>query len=63
VLKNIFIFSFLKDEDVENAIDKFKKGIKMFHEIAYPPYKNLHIAQESLRSCLAISGNIFEIPK
>ncbi|KAG5667579.1 hypothetical protein PVAND_015556 [Polypedilum vanderplanki] len=46
-------------ENIEAAINAFITGIEMFHKVAVPPHKDLHIAQESLRACIAASGNVF----
>lgn len=57
---DFFILS-LKVENVDAAITSFKSGIELFHKVALPPHKDLHIVQESLRACLATAGNTFEL--
>lgn len=55
------IFQFNQGENVRDAIRSFKGGIELFHKVALPPHKDLHIAQESLRACLATAGNTFDL--
>jgi len=50
-------FSRLQAEDEVAAIKHFKDGIELFHKVAVAPHKAMHIAQESLRSCLSQAGN------
>lgn len=54
-------FQFNQAENVRDAIRSFKGGIELFHKVALPPHKDLHIAQESLRACLATAGNTFDL--
>lgn len=71
VLMNVRIFIFSRFlnfyshicqvENVDDAIKSFKAGIEMFHKVALPPHKDLHIAQEALRACLSTAGNTFEV--
>lgn len=46
-------------EKISEAIEKFKVGINLFYKVALPPHKDTHIAQESLRTCLADNGNTY----
>lgn len=46
-------------ERIPEAIEKFKVGLNLFYKVALPPHKDTHIAQESLRTCYADSGNTF----
>ncbi|CRL06484.1 CLUMA_CG019432, isoform A [Clunio marinus] len=48
-------------ENVNDAVQSFKTGIEIFHKVALPPHRDLHIAQESLRACLSTEGNTFEL--
>lgn len=57
----MFILFFNQIEKVDDAIKSFKSGIELFHKVALPPHKDLHIAQESLRACLSTSGNTFDL--
>lgn len=58
---DIFILPFQQIEKVDDAITSFKSGIQLFHKVALPPHRDLHIAQESLRACLSTSGNTFDL--
>ncbi|CAG4941880.1 unnamed protein product [Colias eurytheme] len=51
----------MEEEKAQEAISKLCKGVNLFHEIAKPPHKDTHLAQESLRSCFATSGNVFVV--
>jgi SET and MYND domain-containing protein 4 len=51
---------FLQTEQVDQAIECLKTGIKLFHQVAVPPHEDLHYAQESLRACIATNGNTFK---
>lgn len=44
-------------ERVEEAARLLSKGISLFYQVAVPPYKATHLAEESLRSCFADFGN------
>ncbi|KFB39589.1 AGAP002999-PA-like protein [Anopheles sinensis] len=48
----------MANEQVDQAIELLKKGITIFSQVAVPPHKATHIAQEALRSCLADKGNV-----
>ncbi|XP_072930966.1 SET and MYND domain-containing protein 4 [Epargyreus clarus] len=48
----------------ERAMDATKvlcEAIDTFHEVAHPPQRDTHIAQESLRSCYAAFGNVHTV--
>uniref|UniRef100_A0A182N656 SET domain-containing protein n=1 Tax=Anopheles dirus TaxID=7168 RepID=A0A182N656_9DIPT len=47
----------MADERVDEAIELLTKGIKLFAQVAVPPHKPTHVAEESLRSCYADKGN------
>ncbi|XP_053681108.1 SET and MYND domain-containing protein 4 [Anopheles nili] len=47
----------LEDERVDEAVELLKKGISLFSQVAVPPHKPIHLAEESLRSCFADKGN------
>lgn len=36
----------------------FIRGINLFYTVAVPPHRDTHIAQESLRQCFAVVGDI-----
>ncbi|XP_026741665.1 SET and MYND domain-containing protein 4 [Trichoplusia ni] len=48
----------MDDERPEEAITTMCSAIDIFHEVARPPHRDTHLAQEALRSCYAVSGNI-----
>lgn len=52
------IFSFIQKENTSEAIKEFVSGIELFYTVALAPHKNTHIAQESLRTCLADQGSV-----
>lgn len=43
---------------LNEAARTFIDGINMFYEVAAPPHRDTHIAQESLRTCLSNIGKI-----
>lgn len=49
---------FMDEENAAEAIDLMTSSIDDFHEVARCPHKETHLAQESLRTCFACSGNI-----
>lgn len=52
----------LMDEEKSlDAIIAMSESIDMFYEIARPPHRETHLAQEALRSCYASNGNIHVI--
>ncbi|GLV38670.1 SET and MYND domain containing class 4 member 2 [Carabus blaptoides fortunei] len=53
-------FDAMEAQQPETAIKVLPKAIDMFHSIACPPHKTTHMAQESLRTCLADTGNVYE---
>ncbi|KAM3956896.1 SET and MYND domain containing, class 4, member 2 [Aphomia sociella] len=48
----------MEAEQPEDAIAVMCEAIDTYHEIARPPHKDTHLAQESLRTCFAIHGNV-----
>ncbi|XP_060809650.1 SET and MYND domain-containing protein 4 [Amyelois transitella] len=49
----------LMDEGrTEEATESMCNGIDLFHEVARPPHRDTHLAQESLRACFATAGNV-----
>ncbi|CAK1555037.1 unnamed protein product [Leptosia nina] len=52
---------FMEEEKIEDAITSFCKGVQIFHEVAAPPDRDTHLAQESLRTCFAAFGNVHSI--
>ncbi|XP_038216468.1 SET and MYND domain-containing protein 4-like [Zerene cesonia] len=51
----------MDEENPQEAISKLCKGVDLFHEVAKPPHKDTHLAQESLRSCYATFGNVYVV--
>ncbi|XP_028164357.1 SET and MYND domain-containing protein 4 [Ostrinia furnacalis] len=45
-------------ERIEDAITTLCEAVDQYHEIAHPPHRDTHIAQEALRSCFASYGNV-----
>lgn len=45
-------------ERIEEAITTMCEAIDLYHEIARPPHRDTHLAQEALRSCFASFGNV-----
>ncbi|KAL0902216.1 hypothetical protein ABMA27_000140 [Loxostege sticticalis] len=45
-------------ERIDDAITAMCDAIDLYHEIARPPHRETHIAQEALRSCFSASGNV-----
>lgn len=46
------------DRNPRAAAIAFINGINLFYTVAAPPHRSTHIAQESLRTCLAAIGHI-----
>ncbi|XP_075991128.1 SET and MYND domain containing, class 4, member 2 [Anticarsia gemmatalis] len=47
--------------DEENSLEATTtmcEAIDLYHEIARPPHRDTHLAQEALRSCFAVNGNV-----
>lgn len=42
----------------DEASELLIPAIDSFHEVARPPHKETHVAQEALRSCFAVKGNV-----
>ncbi|CAH4038989.1 unnamed protein product [Pieris brassicae] len=53
----------LMDQENLDAVSSLCKGVNLFHEVATPPHRDTHLAQESLRVCFAASGNIYKLPE
>lgn len=51
----------MEAEQLKEAISTLSDAIDLFHEIARPPHRETHLAQEALRSCFATSGNIHKV--
>lgn len=49
-------------ERIDDAITAMCDAIDLYHEIARPPHRETHIAQEALRSCFSASGNVHVVP-
>lgn len=49
----------IEADKIVEAKERLALGINMFHKIAPPPHRDTHIAQESLRTCLADNGNTY----
>lgn len=65
ILKTLIQFQegakLMDDERPEEAITTMCSAIDIFHEVARPPHRDTHLAQEALRSCYAVSGNIHTV--
>ncbi|KAJ0183945.1 hypothetical protein K1T71_000368 [Dendrolimus kikuchii] len=48
----------MDEEKPEDAIAVMAKAIDLYHEVARGPHLETHLAQEALRSCYAINGNV-----
>lgn len=48
----------MADRKPREAAIAFIDGINLFHTVAVPPHRSTHIAQESLRTCMAVIGHI-----
>ncbi|XP_055636198.1 SET and MYND domain-containing protein 4 isoform X2 [Toxorhynchites rutilus septentrionalis] len=51
----------MEDERADEAINLLSKGIELFYQIAVPPHKPTHVAEESLRVCFADQGNAYRV--
>ncbi|CAG9789007.1 unnamed protein product [Diatraea saccharalis] len=51
----------MEAENTEDAIRIMCDAIDMYHEVAWAPHRDTHLAQEALRSCFASSGNVHVI--
>lgn len=49
----------IEADKIMEAKERLTLGINMFHKIAAAPHRDTHIAQESLRTCLADNGNTY----
>lgn len=49
---------FMAERKPREAATAFIDGINLFYTAAAPPHRSTHIAQESLRTCLAAIGHI-----
>lgn len=49
---------FMAERKPREAAIAFINGINLFYTAAVPPHRSTHIAQESLRTCLAAIGHI-----
>lgn len=47
----------MEAEKREEAISTLSGAINLFYEVARPPHRETHLAQEALRSCFASAGN------
>ncbi|XP_026758379.1 SET and MYND domain-containing protein 4 [Galleria mellonella] len=48
----------MESERLDDAIAVLCDAIDTYHDIARPPHKDTHLAQESLRACFAMKGNV-----
>ncbi|XP_044759990.1 SET and MYND domain-containing protein 4 [Coccinella septempunctata] len=46
----------------DDSIQILTRALDTFHEIAAPPHKETHLAEETLRACYADRGNTFQVP-
>ncbi|XP_051161760.1 SET and MYND domain-containing protein 4-like [Leptopilina boulardi] len=44
-------------EKPKDAVNKFKKALKIFHKIASPPHRMTHLAEIAMATCMADAGN------
>ncbi|XP_063891041.1 SET and MYND domain-containing protein 4 [Helicoverpa armigera] len=51
----------MDEERTEDAITAMCEAIDTFHEVARPPHRDTHLAQEALRSCFAAAGNVHRV--
>lgn len=51
----------MTQERLGEAVQSFSKGINLFYQVAVPPHKSTHVAEESVRTCLADFGNICRV--
>lgn len=49
---------YMDKDELKEAAKIFIDGINLFYSVATPPHCDTHIAQESLRVCLANIGHI-----
>lgn len=45
-------------EHSQEATTVMCEAIDLYHEIARPPHRDTHLAQEALRSCFSANGNV-----
>ena len=58
---HFIFFWYFQEENTQGAIELFKEGIDLFHEVAYLPHKDTLIAQDSLRTCYSDTGTTFKL--
>lgn len=51
------------DQECLDSVSSLCKGVDLFYEVATPPHRETHLAQESLRVCFAAAGNIYKVPE
>ncbi|XP_053690963.1 SET and MYND domain-containing protein 4 [Sabethes cyaneus] len=51
----------MEEERTEEAIELLCRGITLFHQIAVPPHKPTHMAEESLRVCFADQASVYRM--
>ncbi|KAG5320326.1 SMYD4 protein, partial [Acromyrmex heyeri] len=51
----------MENERVDEAIETLCDALKRFHQVAYPPHRDTHLAEIALSSCLADYGNTWRL--
>ncbi|XP_058824992.1 SET and MYND domain-containing protein 4 isoform X2 [Topomyia yanbarensis] len=51
----------MEDERTAEAVGVLIKGIALFNEVAVPPHKPTHVAEECLRVCFADQGSVYRM--